>query len=165
MTTPAEATDPTAAREFASDEDAESKSVDDGIDRAEADATDATNATEASKADVDALERRVASVEAELDAVRALLGGVDAVDDAVERRASIALAKVESLERELEPADDGLVRERLEGTSERPQRPARDAADGAPARAEESAAAAEPEPGRSDGDSGSLATRLRDALQ
>ncbi|MFB6091164.1 MAG: hypothetical protein ABEJ97_08910 [Halobellus sp.] len=62
---------------------------------------------------LDRLERRVASLESELDALRALLGGVEAVDRAVERRASIALAKAEALEREFGADDPGVVRERL----------------------------------------------------
>ncbi|MFB6092520.1 MAG: hypothetical protein ABEK02_05870 [Haloquadratum sp.] len=44
------------------------------------------------------LERRQTAVEAELESIRGLLGGVDAIDRSVDRRASIALAKVEALE-------------------------------------------------------------------
>ncbi|MBB6645833.1 DUF7310 family coiled-coil domain-containing protein [Halobellus ruber] len=62
---------------------------------------------------VAALERRVADLEAELEAVRGLLDGVDAVDETVERRASAALAKAEALEERFEPEKTGLVRERL----------------------------------------------------
>ena len=65
---------------------------------------------------LDAFDRRLAAVEAELDAVRGLLDGVDAVDESIERRASIALAKVEALERRLDDGERGLVRERIPGT-------------------------------------------------
>jgi len=64
---------------------------------------------------VAALERRVTDLEAELDAVRGLLDGVEAVDEAVERRASTALAKAEALEARVGPEEPGLVRERLSG--------------------------------------------------
>ena len=63
--------------------------------------------------DVAALERRVADLEAELDAVRGLLDGVGAIDETVERRASAALAKAESVEERLDSGERGLVRERL----------------------------------------------------
>lgn len=59
------------------------------------------------------LERRIADLEADLDAVRGLLDGVDAVDEAVERRASTALAKVEALEAQVGTQEPGLVCERL----------------------------------------------------
>lgn len=59
------------------------------------------------------LERRIADLEADLDAVRGLLDGVDAVDEAVERRASTALAKVEALEAQVGTQESGLVCERL----------------------------------------------------
>jgi hypothetical protein len=61
------------------------------------------------------LERRVEELTAELDAVRGLLGGVEAVNDSVERRADLALAAVERLtdERAVEGESDGLVAERL----------------------------------------------------
>lgn len=59
------------------------------------------------------LERRIADLEADLDAVRGLLDGVDAVDRAVERRASTALAKVEALETQVGTQESGLVREQL----------------------------------------------------
>ncbi|WP_435182923.1 DUF7310 family coiled-coil domain-containing protein [Halobellus sp. EA9] len=73
----------------------------------------ANSGTDDARERIDRLERRVASLESELDAVRGLLGGVAAVDEAVERRASIALAKAESLEREFSAAEPGVVRERL----------------------------------------------------
>jgi hypothetical protein len=47
---------------------------------------------------VAALERRVADLEAELEAVRGLLAGVEVVDESIDRRASTALAKAEALE-------------------------------------------------------------------
>lgn len=62
------------------------------------------------------IEERLTALEADLDAVRGLLDGVDAVDEAVERRASIALAKVEALEREADAEERGLVRERIPET-------------------------------------------------
>ncbi|MFB6252259.1 MAG: hypothetical protein ABEI27_11365 [Halobellus sp.] len=62
------------------------------------------------------LDRRVTELEAELDAVRGLLGGIEAVDEAVERRASIALAKAEALEDAFGAEQNGLVRERLSDT-------------------------------------------------
>jgi hypothetical protein len=60
-----------------------------------------------------ALERRVTELEAELEAVRGLLDGVEAINETVDQRASTALAKVEALEERLEPEARGLVRERL----------------------------------------------------
>lgn len=71
------------------------------------------------------LERRMAELEADLDAVRGLLDGVDAVDKVVERRASTALAKVEALEARVGTRESGLVRERLAD----PQNPNPDAGD------------------------------------
>lgn len=59
------------------------------------------------------LERRVADLEAELEAVRGLLAGVEAVDEGVDRRASAALAKAEALEEQFASEETGLVRERL----------------------------------------------------
>ncbi|GGJ08880.1 hypothetical protein GCM10008995_18460 [Halobellus salinus] len=61
---------------------------------------------------VAALERRVTDLEAELDAVRGLLDGVETVDERVERRASAALSKAETLEKRF-TAEATLVRERL----------------------------------------------------
>ncbi|WP_336022033.1 DUF7310 family coiled-coil domain-containing protein [Halobellus salinisoli] len=126
-------------------------------------------------ADVASLERRLASVEAELDAVRGLLGGVDAVDEAVERRASIALAKVESLEERLKSSDGGLVRERLPETGARKEisrsrtahstATADDGSQSPDASGERELGAGTVEPRRSDDERESLATRLRDAFQ
>ena len=59
------------------------------------------------------LERRIVELEADLDAVRGLLDGVDAVGERVERRASTALAKAEALEARVGAGEPGLVRERL----------------------------------------------------
>ena len=67
------------------------------------------------------LECRVTELEAELRAVRGLLDGVGAVDERVERRASAALAKAETLEERLAPEEAGLVRERLPDTAGEPR--------------------------------------------
>ena len=82
---------------------------------------------------VAALERRVADLEAELEAVRGLLAGVEVVDESIDRRASTALAKAEALEERFAPDGTGLVRERLpdpsggdrreDGAGERPPDP------------------------------------------
>jgi len=132
---------------------------------------------------VDRLERRVAALESELDAVRGLLGGVETVDEAVEQRASIALAKVEALEREFAAADPGVVTERLAGRtgadSPSDSAPATDpraagsTGPAAPASAGRSAAdsrassASTAPVDRDDADSGDdgLAARLRSALR
>jgi hypothetical protein len=71
---------------------------------------------DATRERLDAFDRRLTSIEAELDAVRGLLDGIDAVDEAIERRASIALAKVETLERAFDDGERGLVRERIPET-------------------------------------------------
>lgn len=63
------------------------------------------------------LERRVTQLEAELDAVRGLLDGVETVDERVERRASAALAKAETLEERF-TSEEALIRERLPDTGE-----------------------------------------------
>ncbi|MGQ4555744.1 DUF7310 family coiled-coil domain-containing protein [Halobellus sp. GM3] len=93
------------------------------------DGDDAANACDPPAEDrLEALDRRLTALEADLESVRGLLDGVGAVDEAVERRASIALAKVETLERAVDAEDRGLVRERL------PE--ARDATDGHPTAAD-----------------------------
>ncbi|WP_144901792.1 DUF7310 family coiled-coil domain-containing protein [Halobellus captivus] len=143
------------------------------------------------EAQIEALDGRLTAVEAEIDAVRGLLGGVETVDERVEKRASIALAKVESLERQLAPADDGLVRERF-AEARRPdsstvaddsdvQDPldgdARSPPDGdtqSPLDGDSRSPrpggafdfdADDPDAGLPDGDDESLATRLRDAFR
>lgn len=70
-----------------------------------------TDARAADGAAVRRLERRVEELAAELDAVRGLLGGVEAVNESVERRANLALAAVEEATTDREA--DGLVVERL----------------------------------------------------
>ncbi|MDS0297966.1 hypothetical protein NDI76_04360 [Halogeometricum sp. S1BR25-6] len=102
------------------------------------------------------LERRVAELTAELDAVRGLLGGVEAVNESVERRADLALATAERAATERAAADresDGLVVERLPDGND---------VDGDPSSAvdaaETGAEAAD------ETDAGSLAARLRGAL-
>lgn len=79
-----------AAVERALDEDT-------GSDRpSEADATDDLESR------VTALESRVDELDAAVQAVRGFLGGVSAVNEAVERRADAAVAAVERLERRLD---------------------------------------------------------------
>lgn len=102
------------------------------------------------------LERRVADLEAELEAVRGLLAGVETVDEGVDRRASAALAKAEALEEQFASEETGLVRERLpdpggdaqrdSGVGERTPEPRDSDAQGAPRRAGSSP--------RTDGDPG-----------
>jgi chromosome segregation ATPase len=111
----------------------------------EADTRDLASAAEASErldavdADVAALDDRLTDLEAEVQALRGYLGGVDAVDESVERRADAALAAVERLEAQL--ADDpALTVERLDHDPVEPV----DDADG--------------------DDSTSLVERIRDAL-
>ncbi len=53
----------------------------------------------------DGIETRVERLESGLQATRGLLGGVDAVDESIERRADLALAKAEEIERRLDAAD------------------------------------------------------------
>ena len=127
-------------------------------DRNDGNANDGNANDRAAAAKIEALEGRVASMEAELDAVRGLLGGIEAVDEAVEQRASIALAKVESLERRV-GEEDGLVRERLSDT------PADERSRSSNDSGGQAVDAAEPASPRAEADSGSLATRLRDAFQ
>ncbi|MFC6826403.1 DUF7310 family coiled-coil domain-containing protein [Halopelagius fulvigenes] len=55
------------------------------------------DSTDGRDAELGALRERVETLEAELDAVRGLLGGVRAVDESVERKADAALAAVERL--------------------------------------------------------------------
>ncbi|MDS0293564.1 DUF7310 family coiled-coil domain-containing protein [Halogeometricum luteum] len=102
------------------------------------------------------LERRVEELTAELDAVRGLLGGVEAVNDSVERRADLALAAVERLtdERAVEGESDGLVAERLPDGD--------DGVDDSFSAVDAAEAAAET--GDENADSDSLAARLRGAL-
>jgi hypothetical protein len=57
---------------------------------------------EAAAADLD---DRLAELEAAVDALRGFAGGIKAVDEAVERRANAAVARVERLEAELREAD------------------------------------------------------------
>jgi len=52
-------------------------------------------------ATVETIDDRVAELEASVQALRGFVGGVDAVDEAVERRANAAIARVERLETEL----------------------------------------------------------------
>jgi hypothetical protein len=104
--------------------------------RDHADAAESGAESDDGTADADrvaALERRVADLEAELEAVRGLLAGVEVVDESIDRRASTALAKAEALEERFAPDGTGLVRERLpdpsggdrreDGAGERPPDP------------------------------------------
>lgn len=119
------------------------------------------DATDGRDAEIEALRERVATLEAELDAVRGLLGGVQAVEESVERRADAALAKVERLESSMAGESDLLV-ERV---------PVDDVAGDSPA--DENAVATDttgatdrtPETeGAETDESDSLAGRLREAL-
>jgi hypothetical protein len=127
------------------DENAAARSPDDA-DPAAAPSPDAAATAAELDRRVAELECSVADLSAELDAVRGLLGGVRAVNDAVERRADLALSLVERLA--ADPEADGLVAERLS-----------DEAAVDPADAFGDAAAADDEPGDE-----SLAARLREAL-
>lgn len=94
----------------------------DAVERAVTDGeTDCRGLADAAGRDarLDELEERLSEVESRLDeldaavqAVRGYLGGVDAVDEAVERRANLALATAERLESELLDRS-GLSVERL----------------------------------------------------
>ncbi|MFD1634805.1 DUF7310 family coiled-coil domain-containing protein [Haloplanus ruber] len=53
------------------------------------------------EATVETIDDRVAELEAGVQALRGFVGGVDAVDEAVERRANAAIARVERLETEV----------------------------------------------------------------
>jgi hypothetical protein len=101
------------------------------------------------------LTDRVAELEADLEAVRGLLDGVQAVDDDVERRANLALAKAESVEAAV--ADEtGLAVERVPVA-------AADAADDGPDRPAGADAPRDADDETGDGET-SLAARLREAL-
>lgn len=63
---------------------------------------------------LDELEGRVDELDAALQAVRGFLGGIDAVNEAVESRADAAIAAVDRLERRLEGADGEGTQSRLE---------------------------------------------------
>jgi hypothetical protein len=80
----------------------QASAADSQIDDAQTDQT--KDDTRAHEERLSELERRVTAIEAELESVRGMLDGVNAIDEAVERRASVALAKVETLERAF---DDG----------------------------------------------------------
>jgi hypothetical protein len=57
------------------------------------------------EATVEELDDRLAELEAAVQALRGFAGGVRAIDDAVERRANAAIARVDRLEAELARAD------------------------------------------------------------
>ena len=59
------------------------------------------------EATVEAVDDRLTELEAAVQALRGFAGGVDAVDEAVERRANAAIARVERLEAELRETTDG----------------------------------------------------------
>jgi len=59
------------------------------------------------EATVETVDDRVRELEAAVQALRGFAGGVDAVDEAVERRANAAIARVERLEAELRETTDG----------------------------------------------------------
>lgn len=105
-------------------------------------------------AELEALRERVATLEAELDAVRGLLGGVQAVDESVERRADAALAKVERLESSM-TEESGLVVERV---------PVDEISDEARPRADGAQTATDRTSATERDESNSLAARLREAF-
>jgi len=84
------------------------------------------------EATVEALDDRLAELEAAVQALRGFAGGVRAIDDAVERRANTAIARVDRLEAELArteaatPTDAETDRDRLDGDEDA----ARDQRDG-----------------------------------
>jgi hypothetical protein len=63
------------------------------------------------------LDDRLSELEAAVQALRGFAGGIDAVDESVERRANAAIARVERLERELREPEGGVGGP---GTAERP---------------------------------------------
>lgn len=87
----------------------------DGSGREEPNATDTTDSTDRADATspdresldrrLDTLESRVDELDAALQAVRGFLGGIDAVNEAVESRADAAIAAVDRLERRLGEAN------------------------------------------------------------
>jgi hypothetical protein len=110
----------------------------------------------ASEDRVATLEDRVATLEADLAALRGLVGGVRERDESVERRADIALAKVERLERSMQVAP-GLEVERIpvSGTPD---------AGGEGSNGSGSPAVADTESPTDDDDGSSLGARLRGVL-
>lgn len=124
---------------------------------------------------VETLRARVDELDAATQAVRGYAGGISAVNEAVERRADLALATVERLERRLEP-EPGLTVERLVDeemdASDADMDPSETSGrtDGRSLDTEEDASDADgPDTGAHRGDSAddparSLAARLRDAL-
>jgi len=56
---------------------------------------------------VEALDDRLVELETAVQALRGFVGGVEAVDEAVEQRANAAIARVDRLESELERANTG----------------------------------------------------------
>jgi hypothetical protein len=112
----------------------------------------------------EALGARVTALEAELDAVRGLLDAARAVDESVERRADIALAKVERLESST-AADPGLVVERVP-VDDAPEPDPTDSGGRRDAPAEDGPESDGPPAGvdGAEADATSLAERLREAL-
>jgi hypothetical protein len=125
-------TDPSTTEPFPTEFDRDTADRDPGVaggtEAAPDDAADPESTGEEDTVDRDgdrvaAVERRVADLEADLEAVRGLLDGVRAVDETVERRASAALAKAEALEERVDPGTRGLVRERLPDAGESGREP------------------------------------------
>lgn len=116
--------------------------------------------------EVTTLLARVDELDAATQAVRGYAGGISAVNEAVERRADLALGTVERLERRLDP-EPGLTVERLadEGVSDVAADTdwERHDSEVPPTDAEERQSDEEAEETR-DGEGRSFATRLRDAL-
>jgi len=120
---------------------------------------------------VEEIDDRLAEVESAVEALRGYLGGVQAVNDDVERRANAALAKAEALEAELVD-DPHLRRERVDVRDAE-----REVADGAGTDGDDSqsttssgrapageTAAADDRRSTDDDEPVGLAARVRDAL-
>lgn len=79
------------------------------------------------EATVDGVEDRVAELDAAVQALRGFAGGVRAVDEAVERRADAAVARVDRLEADLAEVREAVA-ERAAGGADEPAGRDRDAA-------------------------------------
>ncbi|WP_251344189.1 DUF7310 family coiled-coil domain-containing protein [Haloplanus halophilus] len=102
------------------------------------------------EATVEELDDRLAELEAAVQALRGFAGGVDAVDEAVERRANAAIARVERLEAEVREGERGRPR----NPDETPTRPGERDTDGriAPGKRATRRGDSDPDPTRPDGD-------------
>jgi len=107
-----------------SDENLERRlaAVERAIDGETRDRTVEAHDPEALDARLTTLESRVDELDAAVQAVRGFLGGVSAVNEAVERRADAAVAAVERLESRLDGEERGLDRQEAIG-DDSPSRP------------------------------------------